>query len=31
MEPLLNLTQTSSQHEHGPTWKRNGVCVRKVK
>ena len=31
MEPLLNLTQTNPQHEHGATWKRNGVCVRKGK
>ena len=31
MEPLLNLTQTTPQHEHGATWKRNGVCVRKEK
>ena len=31
MEPLLNLTQTSSQHEYDATWKRNGVCARKVK
>ena len=30
-EPLLNLTQTNPQHEHGATWKRNGVCVRKAK
>jgi Tol biopolymer transport system component len=29
MDPLVNLTQTNSQHEHGATWKRNGVCVRK--
>jgi TolB protein len=29
MEPVLNLTQTNPQHEHGATWKRNGVCVRK--
>jgi TolB protein len=28
MDPLVNLTQTNSQHEHGATWKRNGVCVR---
>ena len=28
MDPLLNLTQSNSQHEHGATWKRNGVCVR---
>ena len=27
MDLLLNLTQTNSQHEHGATWKRNGVCV----
>lgn len=31
MNPLLNLTQTNRQHEHGATWKRNGVCVRKGK
>jgi TolB protein len=31
MEPLLNLTQTNPQHEHGATWKRNGVCVKKGK
>ena len=31
MEPLLNLTHTNPQHEHGATWKRNGVCVRKAK
>jgi len=31
MEPLLNLTHTSTQHEHGASWKRNGVCVRKEK
>jgi Tol biopolymer transport system component len=31
MDPLLNLTQTNPQHEHGATWKRNGVCVRKGK
>jgi Tol biopolymer transport system component len=29
MEPILNLTKTNPQHEHGATWKRNGVCVRK--
>jgi Tol biopolymer transport system component len=29
MDPLQNLTRTPSQHEHGPTWKRNGVCVSK--
>lgn len=28
MDPLLNLTQTISQHEHGARWRRNGVCVR---
>jgi Tol biopolymer transport system component len=31
MEPLVNLTQTNPQHEHGATWKRNGVCLRKEK
>lgn len=31
MEPLVNLTQTKPQHEHGATWKRNGACVRKGK
>ena len=31
MDPLLNLTQTNPQHEHGATWKRNGVCARKEK
>lgn len=31
MDPLLNLTQTNPQHEHGATWKRNGVCARKGK
>jgi TolB protein len=31
MEPLVNLTHTNPQHEHGATWKRNGVCVRKEK
>jgi len=29
MEPLQNLTHTNNQHEHGATWKQNGVCVRK--
>ena len=29
MEPLLNLTQTTSQHEHGATWRRNGICVKR--
>jgi TolB protein len=27
MEPLLNLTRTTPQHEYGATWRRNGVCV----
>lgn len=27
MHPLQNLTRTNPQHEHGATWKRNGVCV----
>ena len=31
MKPVLNLTQTNPQHEHGATWKRNGVCARKGK
>lgn len=31
MEPLQNLTQTNPQHEHGATWRRNGVCLRKGK
>jgi TolB protein len=31
MEPLQNLTRTNPQHEHGATWTRNGVCVRKGK
>ena len=31
MDPLQNLTQTNPQHEHGATWRRNGVCVRKGK
>ncbi len=30
-EPLRNLTQTNRQHEHGATWKRTGVCIRKWK
>lgn len=30
-ELLLNLTQSNPQHEHGATWKRTGVCVRKGK
>lgn len=29
MEPVLNLTQTDRQHEHGATWKRIGACARK--
>jgi Tol biopolymer transport system component len=28
MDPLLNLTQSNPHHEHGATWKRNGICVR---
>jgi Tol biopolymer transport system component len=31
MDPLLNLTQTTTQHEHGASWRRNGVCVRKLR
>jgi TolB protein len=31
MDPLMNLTRTNPQHEHGATWKRDGVCVRKGK
>ncbi len=31
MEPLVNITQTNPHHEHGATWKRNGVCVRKAR
>jgi Tol biopolymer transport system component len=31
MDPLQNLTRTNPQHEHGATWKRNGVCVGKGK
>ena len=31
MEPVQNLTQSYAPHEYGATWKRNGVCVRKVK
>jgi Tol biopolymer transport system component len=31
MDPLVNLTQTKPQHEHGATWKRNGACARKGK
>ena len=30
MEPLSNLTQTNAQYQHGATWKRNGICARKV-
>jgi TolB protein len=31
MEPYQNLTRTHSQHEHGPSWRRNGVCLRNGK
>jgi Tol biopolymer transport system component len=31
MEPVMDLTETTPQHEHGATWKPNGVCVRKGK
>ena len=31
MEPVLNLTQTDRQHEHGATWKRTGACARTLK
>lgn len=27
MEPAVNLTQSKGQHEHGPAWRRNRVCV----
>ena len=30
MEPVVNLTQTKGQHEHGATWRRNGSCPRRV-
>lgn len=29
MEPVMNLTQTKGDHEHGATWRRNGVCARR--
>ncbi|HKY72898.1 MAG TPA: DPP IV N-terminal domain-containing protein [Nitrospira sp.] len=29
MEPLVNLTQTTPQHEYSATWRRNGVCVKR--
>jgi Tol biopolymer transport system component len=28
MEPVVNLTQSKGQHEHGATWKRKGMCPR---
>jgi Tol biopolymer transport system component len=31
MEPVLNLTRTDHQHEHGPAWRRSGVCARNAK
>ena len=31
MKPLVNLTQSKEQHEHGPTWRPNGICARKEK
>ena len=29
METLLNLTQTTPQHESGAAWRPNGVCVKR--
>jgi Tol biopolymer transport system component len=29
MDPLLNLTQATSQLDYGATWRRNGVCVKR--
>ena len=31
MDPVVNLTQTKSQHEHGATWRPNGICARRAK
>jgi Tol biopolymer transport system component len=31
MNTVLNLTQTTPQHEHGATWMRHGACVSKGK
>jgi dipeptidyl aminopeptidase/acylaminoacyl peptidase len=31
MEPVVNLTQTKDHHEHGATWRPNGICPRRGK
>lgn len=31
MKPIVNLTQTKGQHEHGASWRPSGFCARKEK
>ena len=31
MEPVVNLTHTNRPHEHGATWRPNGMCTRRAK